>query len=316
MKFVKSDGNEIILQESFSTVSKDISPFKEIITRKDFSDFVYQDDQIIPLTDVVPIHINVIEVGVVIFVFKKEQFQKETFVSEVSRLKELQLNSFYDVIGKIKALYETSLSFNPLFSIYIPVGKHRVYEECFKTFGFNVKTIYISNADTNVIVNKSAESTNIYKKNPVIKTEKKHPFNFVNPFTIIKKDKFHFLFALIATFLIGFTAAIGVFDAYQGKMICIFFFICSLAGSFLNYMIYKDSFKNNELFSPFSIITMIASIIGIGLSFGAYALFKKISLNKDSVIPSFILIFGIIILAFVISALTAYLVSYLKKRKK
>ena len=155
-----------------------------------------------------------------------------------------------------------------------------------------------------------------YKTHAPKEKVKKEKFKFVNPIPIITKDKFHFLFALIATFLIGFTASIGIHDAYAGKMLCIFFFICALAGSFLNFMIYKDTFKNNRVVSFYSLLTLLSSLIGVGLSIGAYALFKAISKDELVVAPHIMMIIAIILAVYLISASLPILVSYIKEKKK
>ena len=144
MKFIRKDGSVISFQDCFSLVNKDTSPIKEIIARKDLSEFYYADEATISFKDLVQIQVNVIDVGVMIFVFQTALFNKESFINEVSKLKEMQINSFYDVLSKMKALYAVTESFNPLFVIYVPNGKYRIYEDCYKTIIGNIKTLYVS----------------------------------------------------------------------------------------------------------------------------------------------------------------------------
>ena len=329
MKFTGKNNYEVSFEEELSTVSKDVSPIKEIIERKDFSDYSFCDLETIPLNEVIPIQVNIIDVGQSIYFFKKNDFDKDKFVEEVSKLKEMPLNSFYDVLTKVRALDGVVFTFRPLFVVYNPVGKFRIFEDCYRTLHLKVKTIYISESENNSIVIKGQaidikDSPSKKEEKPKEKVESNENASFFNkvksklfnPIKVIKKDKFHFLFALVSTFLIGFTLSIGIYNAYAGKLICIFFFICSVAGSFLNFMIYKDAFKTNELKSPYLITTIMSSIIGLGLSIGAYFIFKVTSKEVLAKTPHFIMILGIIILVYLLSSGLAYLIIYLNKRKK
>lgn len=311
MKFIKQNGTELIFNEDFSVANKEVSPFKEIINRKDFSSFSFVDSETISLADTVQIQVNVIDVGVMIYLFKKDDFKKDEFIADVSKLKEMKIDSFYDVINKMKTLYEVTALYNPLFVIYNPAGKYMVFEDCFKTNFVSIKTIYISDKGNNFVVNKGKKEIEEQEN----KEAKK--FKFFNPLPLLKKDKFHFIFALIATFLIGLTLSIAIYDAYAGKMLCIFFFICSLAGAFLNFMIYKDTLKASNIKSPFFILTAISSVIGLGISIGGYFIFKLLSKPDEGfVAPNVLILIAAMIGLYLLSFGVAFLYSFLKKRKK
>lgn len=339
MKFIAKNGYEVSFLEELSTTSKDISPIKEILERKDFSQYTFICDKEVPLTDVIPIQVNILDVGQCIYFFIKEEFDKDSFVENVSKLKEMPVSTFYDVLSKVRALDEVTFGFSPLFVVYNPVGKFRIYEDCYRTLRLKNRTIYVSLTENNAVVvkgevieNKQEKKKEKAEKIVAIESSNEEPkkakdqtgngfFNKVksklfNPITVIKKDKFHFLFALVATFLIGFTLAIGIYNAYAGKLICIFFFICSLAGSFLNFMIYKDAFKVNKLKSPFVITTIISSMIGFGLSIGGYYIFKVTSKEVLAVTPHILMIIAIILVVYLISSSIPLLIDLLKKRKK
>ena len=321
MKFIRKDGSIISFQDHFSLVNKDTSPIKEIIARKDLSEFYYVDETTISFKDLVQIQVNVIEVGVMIFVFETALFNKDSFIAEVSKLKEMQINSFYDVLSKMKALYTVTEAFNPLFVIYVPNGKYQIYEDCFKTIVGNIKTIYVTETKQENDIEQGAIAS---KEKPVVSKDKsnkeKGKFNFKETFSqivaLIKKEKFHFLFAFIATFLLGVTLAIGIFDAYGGKMICIFFFICSLAGAFLNFMIYKDTYKQSGFKSLFNIVTVSFSVIGLGIGFAIYMVFKAITKEAPTVQPHVLMIIGLMLLVYLISMSLPLLVLYIKEKKK
>lgn len=320
MKFIRKDGSIISFQDHFSLVNKDASPIKEIIARNDLSEFYYVNEDTISFKDIVQIQVNVIDVGVMIFLFKSASFDKETFIAEVSKLKEIQINSFYDVLTKMKSLYVVTEAFNPLCVIYVPSGKYIIYEDCFRTIVGNIITLYVTQEKQE---NNIEEGVVALKEKPVInKSDKTNngKFNFKETFSqivnIFKKEKFHFLFAFIATFLLGVTLAIGVFDAYAGKMICIFFFICSLAGSFLNFMIYKDTYKQGGFKTLFNVLTIFLSLIGIVGGFGVYMAFKAITKDVPAVMPNTLMIIGLMVLLYAISMSLPLLVIYIKEKKK
>ena len=338
MIFIAKNGYKVSFLDGLSFVMKDISPIKEILERKDFSQFTFIDEAEIPLTNTIPIQVNISDVGQCIYFFKNDEFDKDSFVENVSKLKEIPVASFYDVLTKVRTLDEVTFAFQPLFVIYNPIGKFRIFEDCYKTLKLRNKTIYVSLIENNAVIvkgetpeckpvkkNEKAENVEIVKeKDEPVKSKEKGDDNFFkkiksklfNPIPVIKKDKFHFLFALIATFLIGFTLSIGIFNAYAGKLICIFFFICSLAGAFLNFMIYKDAFKTYELKDPFVITTIIASAIGIGLNIGGYYIFKVTSNEVLAVTPHILMILGIILFVYMVSSSIPLLIDYLKKRKE
>lgn len=320
MKFIRKDSSIISFQEHLSLVNKDTSPIKEIIARNDLSEFYYVDEDTTSFKDIVQIQVNVIDVGVMIFLFKSASFNKETFIAEVSKLKEIQINSFYDVLNKMKSLYVVTETFNPLCVIYVPGGKYSIYVDCFKTIIGNIDTLYVTqeklenNIEEGIVPSKDKPQINKSDKTKNGKSSFKETFTQI--VNIFKKEKFHFLFAFIATFLLGVTLAIGIFDAYAGKMICIFFFICSLAGAFLNFMIYKDTYKQGGFKTLFNILTICLSLIGIFGGFGVYMAFKAITKDVPAVMPNTLMIIGLMVLLYAISMSLPLLVIYIKEKKK
>ena len=315
MKFIRKDNSVITLEDRFSLVSKETSPIKEIINRKDLSEFYFVNDKTISFKELIQIQVNVIDVGVMVFVFETASFNKDKFIEDVSKIKEIQISSFYDVLSKMKALYAVSETFNPLFVIYVPNGKYQIYDDCFRTIVGNVKTIYATNEKDNSIIETNNISLPANEKSKD-KPKEKGKFSFKETIELFKKEKFHFLFAFVATFLLSVTLDIGIFDAYAGKMLCIFFFICSLAGAFLNFMIYKDAYKQSGFKSLFNILTVIISVIGLLGGFGVYMIFKSITKDVPAVTPHVLMILGMMILIYAISMSLPLLFIFIKKRKK
>ena len=199
--------------------------------------------------------------------------------------------------------------------MYGPNGKYQIYDDCFRTIVGNVKTIYATNEKDNSIIETNNISLPANEKSKD-KPKEKGKFSFKETIELFKREKFHFLFAFVATFLLSVTLDIGIFDAYAGKMLCIFFFICSLAGAFLNFMIYKDTYKQSGFKSLFNILTVIISVIGLLGGFGVYMIFKSITKDVPAVIPHVLMILGMMVLIYAISMSLPLLVNFIKKRKK
>ena len=308
MKFVKTDGLEIEYSSEFNVVEK-ISPFIEIITKKPLTDFsiVTNEEKSISFENIFQLQVNVNNAGSVSFLFEKGTLNKEEIVEKISALRELPSKTESDIENKIKSLFEIVLPYSPLASIFNQNGKFKLSPSTVEVLSAEVLSFY---------VNPSSGSADSKRSPNAFGGITKEKQGFENPFKVIAKDKFHFLFALVSTFLIGFTVSIGVYDCYLGKMILIFFFICSLSGIVLNAFIYYDTFKSHYFNEMYTILTIVANIVGIALSFGGYALFLHLTPDKLLKNPNIIMIVAIVIGATIISVSGSYLIRFINKIRK
>lgn len=353
MKFFDNKNQHSSYLGLFNEVDRTAFPFSDIFQQKDLSQIKLIDSEEISFDNLFQIKVNVKKTGSFFFLFKKETFVKDNFVSEVSMLGEVDSNTIADVIYKVEKLYRIAFSYNALFSIYCPYDSLKLYSECFETLINGVPSFYIYNYNPSLVqtrkerkplfvkkekpkeeVKKVEKQPEVIEKEPEViqkqpeRVEEKHEtvqkekkertkFAFRNPIPIIKADKYHYLFALIASFLIGFTLAIAIFDIYLGKMIYIFFIICGLVGMALNCLIYKDTFVSFPYKSMEVLVNAVISIIGVGLSIGGYFIFLALAKEKPQTNPSMLLIIGIQLLSVVLSSLTAIVLKMiLNKRAK
>ena len=335
MKFVgKNQQSQFSLR--FQDTETNTFPFIDILQQNDLSGIKYIDKEEISFNDIFQLKVNVKKVGSVLFFFRKETFNKEGFVEEVTPLGEVESATIADVIYKVSRLYETANRFNPLFSIYCPEGDYILYQECFETLTNGVFTYYLSDYNPNKIQPKTkgffARSSEKPQQKPqqkpqkIEKTEKiekiekkpteKRKFQFRNPLVVLKEDKYHYIFALVAAFLIGFTIAVSIFDMYLGKKIFYFFLVCSLVGAVLNCLIYKDTFVEHPVKSMETICNIAVSLIGYGLSIGGYFIFKMLAKDKPAENPKLGYIIFIPIAVCLLSSLIGYLVSIILKKKR
>lgn len=133
---------------------------------------------------------------------------------------------------------------------------------------------------------------------------------------IIKYDKINFLFTLIAAVLIGFTVGVGLYKAYYGQYICIFFFVVAIAGMVLNAFVYRDALIDNRIKSLHFLLNVITSIIGVGMAIGFYFIFVYFTKEKANPAPSIILFIAIQLICLVVSFGGALLLKKFRRKKK
>ena len=332
MKFYDNRNQEHNYLGVFSEVSISSFPFLDIIQQRDLSKYKLDD---LSFDNIFQLKVNVKKVGSVVFLFKKEDFNREDFTRLVAPLGELPSITIGDAINKVRSLFEIALRFSPLVAIYYPYGECSLFPECFETLVCGLNTLYVNGFNESLLNVKKQKPKKEEKPKPVVKEEKtsvvkeekvrepKEPkerkertkLNFTNPFKIIAADKYHHLFALVAAFLIGFTLDIAIFDIYLGKLIYIFFFICCVIGMVLNFFIYRDTLNASGAKSMEFLVNIAVSIIGIGLSVGGYFIFLSLAKEKPATNPGVALILFIPVLAVAVSVGIAFVLKMLSKKR-
>lgn len=340
MKFFDTKNTSLIYQEVFNEVEYTDFPFAQIILRQDLPSLKMVKIEERPLDQTIQFKINVNKVGSILLFFKTEEFDRERFTSEVSALGETGSNTIADVIYKVRSVYEIAKRYNILFSLYLPKGDYIIFPDCYQTLVSDVVTFYVNSIKYKEVENgrpnkKLLDFSKLFKPKekkktkPVVKKEntakpvkvskpeknKSSSFEFVNPLVLLSKDRFHYLFTIVSSFLIGFTLAVAIFDAYLGNMICIFFIFCCLAGMFLNCLIYRDTLVSHSIKSMHFILNIVISLIGWGISLGAYALFLSITKERPTNEPKTIMIILIQLSSIAVSVGLGFLLAFLKKKK-
>lgn len=297
MIFLLPEKHKRQFDESFNIVKKSSTPFKEILGKGDLTDYaIMEEDKAISFDNIFQLKVNVKHSGSFTFLFKKEGFDKEGLINQILPLKEMPIKSEEEVHNKITTLFSVVKESSPICVMYSPNGKNSVSVDALKKFSEGFVTFYIQ-------PNQEEEA-------------KETSFKFENPFKVIAKEKFHFLFAFVASFLIGFALSSAIFNIYAKNMIYIFFFICAFGGMFLNAFIYYDTTKAHRLISMYGILTIILSLVGFGASIGGYILYKSLAKDAPKVLPSMMLIILVIALGILISALASLIIKLITKKKK
>ena len=325
MKFQGTNGLQSQFSIKFQEITINTYPFTDILLQRDLSLIKYADAEEIPFDSIFQLKVNVKRVGSVLFFFKKDNFDKDSFVKEVGQLAEIESSTMGDAIYKTKRLYEIAITFNPLFSIYCPLGDYVLYPDCFENLTLGIQTFYLydynpealqAKKDRKNYKNEDKKPAKVAQNSEKLGKTPKEKGKTRNPFVVLKEDKFHYIFGLIAAFLIGFTIAISIFDMFLGKKIYIFFLVCALTGGVLNCLIYKDTLVQNKFKSMEMLLNVIVSLIGFGVSVGGYFLFKFLAKDKPEVEPNLFMMLGIGLGAIILTAIVGYLISLIIKRKR
>ena len=300
MKFINKNGTELEFLEQYNVVSSSLSPIKEILGKNELTDWsIKLEEEELPFDSIFTLRVNVKKVGSISFLFKKEGFNKEEVVTKIIDLKEIKVKDHETAVSKVKSLFEITSQNSPLFVICKGNGDYQLSEEEFKEI-CSTLCFFV-----NKVEEESEDQSNSSSK-----------FKLENPFKVLAKDKYHFIFGLVAAFLIGFTVSIAIFDIYLGKMIYIFFFICALAGMTLNGFIYNDSFKHGKIKSTYFILTVASSLVGYLLSFGGYYLFLSLSKDKPTTEPRKLLIIAVGLALILLSSCVAFIIFKIKQNKR
>lgn len=280
-KFVSSNGQETQYADNICEVNKTISPFKEIVTKNDFSGFsIALDNQSLSLADTFQLQVNVKEVGVFHFIFNKEGFDKDDIISRVSSLKDIEVNDMLSAKNKVTFLLNIVDKPCLLFMVYeeydgsyLDVNYFRIY------FHKNIQTFFIRpERDIELYELNIGDSYQVEaprtKKFVKVKTEKREKTNYLK---LINEKKFHFLLIIVSSTLFEVSIPLAIINIYSSNAIYIFLFVCSLIGVGMDCYSYYDLFKRTDPKSQLSILSYVSNAIGIGIGIGLFALFYHLS---------------------------------------
>lgn len=302
--------NTIQFTESFNVVSRNISPFKEFLKKNDFSAYsVSIDEEKFSLKDAFLFQVNVMESGTIYAVFKKEGFVKEEVAIKLSTLAEQKVTDLSSAKEKTSAALSILDEYQPIMFVYVQKNEHYLDLESLRdSYSGNVTFFVIEKKQEGMV-------TSEYREKKKVKEKKK--FSLIYFFAPIKENKYHFIFLAVATFLVGFAFAIGIYNAKLSKGIAVLFFICSFAGLFLNTYIYLDYFKTKELKDPLFRYSVAFNTIGLVLSVFAFWIYYSIdkSEGKEATNLVTLMIIGFLV-GLGLTALTVGIALLFTKKKK
>ena len=290
-KFINSEGQETIYEQLVCEVTESTSPIKEIIDKKDFSNYsLFFNEQAISLEDSFLLQVNVKDIGVFRFIFNKDGFEKDEIINQISALKEKVVIDTQSAKDKVSFLLNIVNRPCLLFAIYKPNDVSYISNEYLQTFvSLNAQLFLIKQEQVNQIyeVNVGEKEKPLETSKKKERKEKKKVSNqtFKRFFKIISEKKFHFLLLLVSTTLFEVSIPLAIADVYEANPIYIFLFICAVIGIGMDGYSYYDLFKTERPFSLTSIASYLFNLIGIGTGIGLFVLFYNLSNLSENVPP-------------------------------
>ena len=353
MKIYLPDNSISEYSERLNVVTASTSLVKELINREDYSTLNFSFDESeekISLENVFILQVNIKESASCFFAFPLENFPKDEVINKVAALKKIKVIDLSSSKNKTSELFNVVKEFKPYFIIYqvkngISLYKGEV-EEVFNESGLNETSyLFFVPKEEPVIEEKKEETPTKEEVVPVEETpvveekkesskedkeekpskQKDDKFKEFKNYVMmninnIKKNKYHFIFLTISSFLFGFASSVGFCNAMIGKLITILFFICAAVGLFLNTYVYVDYFKEFKVKSRMFIYSILFNILGMGVSLGAAMIFYALDKSDIKTTVSAGTLIGVTAAMSVISILLAvtigYLVVYFERKAK
>ena len=303
---------------SFDNLLNEISNtdplFKPILKKEHNNDYCvsFDEEEKVELSSTMQLQVNISTVGSFHFVLNDKDINRKEMIQSVSELREMEVVDLESSKAKVVALFEIMKKYNLLFVLYEPKGNYQLSLEQldFNEFIFYVKQENEVLEEPKPVVENKKEVTIVAKSNKKVGISK--------IFVPLQSDHIHYLFVVIATFLISFTIATGIYHMYKQNTIYIFFFVCTGIGAILNAFVYIDFFNKKN----WAIWGLIWSIIfmGIGVLAGAlgfYLFFSFQTENPESLSSptSVMLIQSLLTVAVsVVTGFVGFGVSLLKKK--
>ena len=319
ISFLLSEDQSLTFEKQTNEVLNNMSPFKEILEKDDYTDYsvVFDDkkEDVIQFSDMFHLRVNVKNVGGFDFLFKQDNFEKDTIIEKIAVLKEMPVDNYEQAKEKANALFVLFKENGPLFMLYSPKGEFplSIDDLTLDAFRFYVKKEE-KPASTKPAKKEKAAVKSKESKGNAFKSIWESLCNFFSP---LKENITHYAFILISVFLIGFSSSIGVYYCYAANNVFYFLFICSLVGGILNYFVYYDYFKDHSLLSNDSILTIIDILLSTGVAIGGFYIFYTLQKEIPESLTStttILLIMAAVIIG--VNVLTCPLAYFLRKRKE
>lgn len=339
IKFLKKElieeKEEIVLtkeyKDNFSTCDINESPIKEFIYQENYFVFSFtlnDSEEEISLKDAFTLKVNIKGNGSVIISLPLKDSPKGEILSQIMDLKKMEINDLSSSKEKMKTLLTLIKEYHPYFVIYEPKDEyHLSLDEIREIYPLGeTPLLYVPYVEQKEVVKEEAPKEVTQKKD-----EKEIDVSKLSGFDKFKaqakldikniiKNKYHFIFLTISTFLFGFASSVGLCNAIIGKTISILFFVCAGVGLFLGTYIYIDYFKERKIKDRLFIYSVLYNLLGYLISLLASYLFYNFDKGEiKSHISSKLLVgssLGMGIAMIIISIALGFIINYFKPKKE
>ncbi len=321
-KIISPKNNVTVFNQDIVEVDESFSPIKEILKKNDCSLYSFvlgdNDNEKVSFADTFQFQVNVKDIGTFHFLFKNEGFRKEDIVSEVSGLKELNVDNVESAKHKVNMLINIVKNYNPLFM---------VFKESIDTYFFSYELEGITNKLFPVFVVKIEQPEHAYEfsigedhnSELANTTDKKQKVTKLSKNRILKeiaRYKFSLLLVLVSTILLEVSIPLAILNVYAKNTLYIFLFICGTIGFVMNVYCYFDYFRNRNIKNPLFLCNVASNLIGIGIGVGAFAIFYHISTKTAGTPGLGSFIFMGIIISLIVIAATITIINFIPRKNK
>ncbi len=327
-KFISPRGDVLNYSEYYTEVDGNVSPFKEILKKKDYSSFSFangdEEAEPTPLKGTFHLQVNAKGIGTFHFIFLAEGFNRDGINKEISTLKDFEVTDFETAKYKVSTLINIVKEHNPLFAVYKEITDSHFYSgelqymvgSSFPIFVIlsevvedEVQELDVGMFDPNAL-GKGKKGSNVKKPGPNTKITRQYILEE------LENVKFHLLLLGITTLLMQVSIPLGILNVYSNNLLYIFLFICGAVGIVMNGFSNYDFFRTKKLKSLGFLFSVIANVIGMGAGIGVFAIFYNISSKAEGApnMGAFILI-GILVTVIVCVA-SVIITYYLPKKAK
>ena len=315
LRFIKNGEQIAEYPLGVTVLDKSNEAIKAIIKHQPL-DFSYVLGEEKDANELFTLKVNVKKSGAIYFMLSNKDFNKEEVFNKIFELRKMKSSTQEEVEAKAKALLEIVKELEVAFALYVPKGKFELKEDFFK----EEYPLLIVKYDQDEDEEEEKNEENAPKEKEKL-TFKKAWEKAKWLFSPLSKNYFHYISALVAAILTGFVVSIGVYNAFLGNMICIFFFVCALLAVTLNFFIYFDFFKKNIWKSRHFAFSVVISLAAALIGYVLFKLYFNVAIQKLEVpVPSIkkiaVISMIVAILFLTISAGIGYYIRLRKKKKK
>lgn len=137
---------------SYSEITKDVSPFKEILEKTEYYSYKlsFGDEQTYSLEDVFHLLVNVNLVGEFSFFFALDGFKKKEIIKQIRELKNIVVEDEESAQKKIEAVFEIVNDYQPIFLVYKQKGEYLLSEDGLNSYTENYPLFYFGKEEENL----------------------------------------------------------------------------------------------------------------------------------------------------------------------
>ena len=318
IKFICLEKEPLAFENNINLIQKDVSPFKEILKKSDYSSYSIQKDEdennVFSFANAFQLQVNVKGVGEFHLLFNRENLDKDNLIQSIAGLKEIAVKDEESAKHKLGELFNIAKDYNPLFII----------SSLYKNSLINNKTLLsMYQCDIPLFYLEEVKEKEEEKVITPTSASTKSNNSFKHIGKVIVRNKYHLSLLFVASLLIEATIPLGILNVYSENALSVFLVVCAVIGMAMNGYTYWDYFKKRNFKDPLFSLSLVSTFTGMGAGIGGFAIFYNISTKpeNDLGLGKYILVgalvsIGVLILTILISYFLPKLIKKFQKKEK